>query len=45
MDYTVCVLSATANLGVADKKHGRLKSEGVKDRYISEDFKNFIICF
>ena len=37
--------SAAANLGVRDrliKKHGRWKSEGVKDRYISEDLKNLL---
>ena len=37
--------SVAANLGVRDrliKKHGRWKSEGVKDRYISEDLKGLL---
>uniref|UniRef100_A0A7M5XBI0 Tyr recombinase domain-containing protein n=1 Tax=Clytia hemisphaerica TaxID=252671 RepID=A0A7M5XBI0_9CNID len=37
--------SAAANLGVPDRlimKHGRWKSIGVKNRYISEDLKNLL---
>ena len=37
--------SAAANLGVSDrliKKHGRWKSENIKDRYISENINNLL---
>ena len=38
--------SAAANLGVKDRlimKHGRWKTEGVKNRYISEDLDNLLL--
>ena len=39
-------VSAAANLGVKDrllKKHGRWQTEGVKDRYITEDLNNLLV--